>query len=144
MILRRYGRRYHSVRPNFNPAAMTEVGFQRDRAFSISAAGFADGYRAVTTDEVSAEADAGVQRHAERELLAGLEQALADRAAALEPGQVLVVLNERDDWPKTRERREAVIVDGDNRFHFHWRVDPPLRLAVYEARTSVQASPPRG
>ena len=130
MILRRYGRWYHSVRPNFNPAAMTEIGFQRDRAFSLPADDFADGYRAVTTGEVSAEADGDVQRHAERELLARLEQGLADREAALAPGRLLVVLNERDDWPKTRERREAVIVEGENRFHFHWWVDPPLRIAV--------------
>ena len=134
MILRRYGRWYHSVRPNFNPAAMTEIGFQRDRAFSLFADDFADGYRAVTTDEVGAKADGDVQRHAERELLAKLERALDNRVAALEPGQVLVVLNQRDDWPRTRERREAVIVDGENRFHFHWWVDPPLRLAVYGAR----------
>ena len=136
MILRRYGRLYHGVRPSFNPAAMTEIGFQRDRTFSISAADFESDYRPVITDGVSAEADGDVQRHAERELLAKLEQALEDRAAALEPGQVLVVLNERDEWPKTRERREAVIVGGENRFHFHWWVDPPLRVGVYEVAKS--------
>jgi len=134
MILRRYGRRYHSVRPNFNPAAMTEVGFRRDHAFSISVADFEERYSAAKTDEVSAEADGGVQRHAERGLLTKLERALEEREAALDPGQVLVVLNERDDWPKTRERREAVIVDGENRFHFHWRVHPPLRLATCGVR----------
>lgn len=132
MILRRYGRWYHSVRPNFNPAAMTEIGFQRDRVFSVSAADFEDGYRAVATDELGAEADGDVQRHAERELLGRLEGVLAQRAAALETGQVLIVLNERTDWPKTRERREAVVVDGENRFHFHWWVDPPLRVGVFE------------
>jgi len=142
MILRRYGRWYHSVRPNFNPAAMTEIGFQRDRVFSLSADDFAAGYRAVKTEEVGAEADGGVQRHAERELLAILEQALADRVAALKPGQVVVVLNERDGWPRTRERREGVIVEGENRFHFHWWVDPPLRLAVYAPGTGPAPSPP--
>lgn len=131
MILRRYGRWYHSVRPNFNPAAMTEIGFQRDRAFSLPAADFTDGYRSVTAAEVSAEADGGVQRHAERELLTRLERELEDRVAGLDPGQVVVVLNERDGWPKTRERREAVIVEGENRFHFHWWVEPPLRLGVF-------------
>lgn len=135
MILRRYGRRYHSVRPNFNPAAMTEVGFRRDHAFSISVADFEERYGAAKVDEVSATADGGVQRDAERGLLKKLERTLEEREAALEPGQVLVVLNERDDWPKTRERREAVIVDGENRFHFHWRVDPPLRVATRGLRT---------
>ena len=133
MILRRYGRRYHSVRPNFNPAAMTEIGFRRDRAFSLSADDFADGYRAVTAAELGATAEGGVQRHAERELLAKLERSLTERETALGPGQVVVVLNARNDWPKTRERREAVIVDGENRFHFHWWVDPPRRIGVYQS-----------
>lgn len=132
MILRRYGKWYHSVQPNFNPAAMTEIGFQRDRAFSISAADFEGRNRAVTTTEVGAEADGDVQRHAERELLAKLEGALGEMVAGLGDGRVLVVLNERDNWPKTRERREAVIVEGENRFHFHWWVDPPLRVGVFE------------
>ncbi|MDE2795774.1 MAG: hypothetical protein OXL34_13220 [Gemmatimonadota bacterium] len=137
MILRRYGKWYHSVEPNFNPAAMTEIGFQRDRVFSVSAADFDDGYRVVTTDEVGAEADGDVQRHAERKLLRRLEDALRERVAALEAGQVLVVLNERTDWPKTRERRDKVIVDGENRFHFHWWVDPPLRVGVFAGEATA-------
>ena len=136
MILRRYGNWYHSVRPNFNPAAMTEIGFQRDRVFSVSVADFEDGYRSVTGTEVGAEADGDVQRHAERELLAKLEGALGERVAGLGPGQVLVVLNDRTDWPKTRERREKVIVDGENRFHFHWWVDPALSVGVFEDKAT--------
>lgn len=136
MILRRYGKWYHSVEPNFNPAAMTEIGFQRDRVFSVSVGDFEDGYSAVATHDVGAEADGDVQRHAERELLAGLERALTDHVGELEPGQVLVVLNDRTDWPKTRERREAVIVEGENRFYFHWWVDPPLRVGVFEAKAT--------
>ncbi len=136
MILRRYGKWYHSVQPNFNPAAMTEIGFQRDRVFSVSAADFEGGNRAVSTEKIGAEADGDVQRHAERELLGKLEQALRDHVAALGPGQVLVVMNERTDWPKTRERREGVIVDGENRFHFHWWVDPPLKVGVFEGEVA--------
>ena len=136
MILRRYGKWYHSVQPNFNPAAMTEIGFQRDRVFSVSAADFEDGFCEVTTAEVGAEADGDVQRHAERELLAKLEGVLKERVAGLGAGQVLVVLNDRVDWPKTRERREAVIVDGENRFYFHWWVDPPLRVGVFEGEVA--------
>lgn len=136
MILRRYGKWYHSVQPNFNPAAMTEIGFQRDRVFSVSAADFEDGYEAVDSQEIGAEADGDVQRHTERELLAKLEQALRDHVAALGSGQVLVVMNDRTDWPKTRERREAVIVDGENRFYFHWWVDPPLRVGVFEGKAA--------
>ena len=136
MILRRYGKWYHSVEPNFNPAAMTEIGFQRDRVFSVSAASFEDGYNAVDSQEIGAEANGDVQRHAERELLAKLEQALRDHVAALGSGQVLVVQNDRTDWPKTRERREAVIVDGENRFYFHWWVDPPLVVGTFEGKAA--------
>lgn len=133
MILRRYGSFYHSVRPNFNPTAITEIGFMRDRVFSIRTADFDSGHKLVETHELVAEANAAVQRHAEKALLANLEDAVQQQLAQLAPGQVVVVLNEREDWPKTRERREAVIVEGENRFHFHWWVDPPLRVAVYSA-----------
>ncbi len=133
MIVRRYGTWYHSVIPSFNPAAMTEIGFRRDRRHSIAADEFASGYRLIETGEVDAEADAPVQRDAERALLANLEGALGEWVDRLRPDQVLVVLNERDDWPKTRERREGIIVEGENRFYFHWWVDPPLRVAVYSA-----------
>ena len=133
MIFRRYGSFYHSVTPNFNPTAITEIGFMRDRVFSIRTADFDSGHKLVETHELVAEENAAVQRHAEKALLANLEEVVQERVAQLAPGQVLVVLNEREDWPKTRERREAVIVEGENRFHFHWWVDPPLRVAVYSA-----------
>lgn len=134
MILKRYGAFYHSVKPNFNPTAITEIGFLRDREFSIRVSDFDSGYQPGETVALAAEADADVQRHAEKALLTKLEDALQERVAGLVPGQLLVVANERDDWPKTRERREAVIVEGENRFHFHWWVDPPLRLAIHDAR----------
>ena len=131
MIVRRYGKWYHSVQPNFNPTAMTEIGFQRDRVFSIAAAELEVDYRELEADELGADANADVQRDAEKALLADLEGNLKDWAARLDPGQLLVVKNGRSDWPKTRERREAVIVDGENRFHFHWWVDPPLKVGIY-------------
>lgn len=131
MIVRRYGKWYHSVEPNFNPAAMTEIGFQRNRVFSVAAAELEADYRELASGELSAQAEAAVQRHAERALLADLEERLGEWASRLEPGQLLVVGNGRTDWPKTRERREAVIVEGENRFHFHWWVEPPLRVGIY-------------
>ncbi len=133
MILKRYGTSYHSVTPNFNPTAITEIGFMRDRARSIRVDDFDAGYRLVDEVELGAEADAKVQRHAERTLLEKLERSLGERVASLRDGQVLIIRNERDDWPKTRERKEGVIVDGENRFHFHWWVDPPLKVGIYGA-----------
>ena len=131
MIVRRYGKWYHSVQTNFNPAAMTEIGFLRDRVFSIAAAELEEDYEELAAGELDAKTNAAVQRDAERTLLAKLEGRLNDWAARLEPGQILAVKNGRTDWPKTRERREAVIVEGENRFHFHWWVDPPLRVGIY-------------
>ncbi len=138
MIIRRYGAAWHSVVSNFNPAAMTEIGFRRDHRFSIRVARLEEDYRLVAEAELVAEADAPVQRDAERTVLANMERALGERVAALGPGQLLAVQNERGDWPRTRERREGVIVEGENRFHFHWWVEPPLRVAVFARADSGQ------
>lgn len=132
MILRRYGSTYHSVDPAFNPAALNEIGFRRNHAFSVAAAEFGESYAQVAVRELSANAESGVQRKAEAELLAQLEQALTDEAGKLADGQALVILNDRDDWPKTRERRGALADEDDGGFQFHWSVEPPLRVGVYE------------
>lgn len=131
MILKQYGTSYHSVESNFNSTAMTEVGFRRDHAFSISVEDFDRGYEKVSESELGAEASGSVQGEVEEEVLSKLDEALAAAAGGLEQGQVLVVLNGRDDQPKTRERRESVVVGGDTRFQFHWWVEPPLRVAVF-------------
>lgn len=137
MILKRYGRAYHSVEPNFNPAGMTEIGFQRDQAFAMSADEFDEAYERLTTDELQAEAKGPVQRETEQVLLRNLEEALAGRLAALGDEQVLVVTNGAGDWPKTREEREVVQDDLHNRFHFRCWVAPPLKVAVYRRRADA-------
>jgi len=136
VILRRYGIKYHSVASNFNPTAMTEIGFQRDRAFAVSAADFDAEYERVETLELTAEADGKIQGYTERTLLHRLDEKLADVVGALREGQVLVIENGRDDWPKTRERREVVPDGLDNRFHFRYWVEPGLKVAVYGRRAS--------
>ena len=134
MILRRYGNAYHRVEPNFNPTAITEIGFQRDRRLSIPVADFEAEWERIDGDEVSAEADETVQREAERLLLRRLEEALREKLTKLAEGEALVVESGRDDWPKTRERKEVVAEALDNRFHFHWWVEPALKVAVYRRR----------
>ena len=52
MIVRRYGSWYHSVTPSFNPSAMTEIGFRRDRQHSFPADEFSTGHRLVDAGEV--------------------------------------------------------------------------------------------
>lgn len=140
MILKRYGKAYHSVEPNFNPAGMTEIGFQRDRAFSMAADEFEEAYERLTEDELRAEAEGAVQREAEQALLRNLEEALAGRLGALGDEQVLVVTNDAGDWPKTREQREMVPEDMHNRFHFRGWIDPPLKVAVCQPRRSGERS----
>ncbi|MDH3224215.1 MAG: hypothetical protein OEO23_10910 [Gemmatimonadota bacterium] len=134
MILKQYGSSYQSVEPNFNSAAMTEVGFRRDREFSVSLEDFEAGYEPISESDLAAQASGSVQSEVENEVLANLEAALMAAAQGLDSDQVLVVLNGRDDQPKTRERRQSVVVDGENRYHFHWSVDPPLRVAVFRQR----------
>lgn len=134
MILRRYGTAYHSVQPNFNPTAITEIGFRRDRLYSVSAADFESQWKRIDGAEIGAEADGEVHRETERALLRRLEKALRDKVSALAEDEALVVENGRDDWPKTRERREVVVGELDNRFHFHWWVEPLLGVAVHRRR----------
>ncbi len=137
MILKRYGKAYHSVEPNFNPAGMTEIGFQRDRAFSLAVDEFDEAYERLTTDELRAEAEGPVQREAEQALLGKLEEALAGRLGTLSDDQVLVVTNDAGDWPRTREERKVAPEDLHNGFHFRWWVDPPLKVAIYRRRSDA-------
>ena len=132
MILRRYGTSYQSVDTNFNPSAMTEIGFRQNRDFSISVDDFEGSYTLVESQDLVAEADAEVQNVAEAKVLDDLNAALQGVVAGLGEGQVVVILNGRDDHPKTRERKEPVIIEGENRLHFHWWIDPPLKVAVYQ------------
>ena len=131
MILRQYGTSFQEVETNFNPSAMTEVGFQRTRAFSIPVDELESSYQVVESTDLVAEADAEVQKDAEAAVLHNLEEALQSWVDRLAEGQYLVILNGRDDHPKTRERKETRVVDGVNRYHFYWWVDPPLRVAIY-------------
>jgi len=55
MILKQYGTSYHSVETNFNSRALTEVGFRRDRAFSVSVDDFVANYEKVTENAFAPE-----------------------------------------------------------------------------------------
>lgn len=138
VILKRYGKAYHSVQPNFNPAGITEIGFRRDRAFTMAADDFEEVYERLGADELRADAEGPVQRHAEKILLRKLEEVLARRVGELDGDRVLVVVNGANDWPKTRERREVVQEDVHNRYHFRWWIDPPLKVALWRKRGAGQ------
>jgi len=134
MLLRRYGTALHSVLPDFDPRAMTEVRFRRDRETSIPAEEFESRYEKVREAELTAESEGAVQTEAEQEVLDTLEGRLSEVLGGLDEGEVAVVESEQGvDFPKLRERKEGVIVKGENRLYFHWWVDPPLRVGVYRS-----------
>ena len=134
MILKRYGSRLHSVQPNFDSRALTEIGFRRDRRLSLGVEDFAEEYDAVETLELSASADGPVHDRAEQELLRNLEQKLSRVEADAGTGVVVIESAQGVDYPKTRDRKRNVIRDGRNRLYFHWTVDPPLRVSIFRRR----------
>jgi hypothetical protein len=134
MLLRRYGTALHSVVTDFDPRAMTEVRFRRDRERSIPADEFEAGWEKVREEGLTAESEGAVQSEAEQEVLDRLEARLTEVIEGLGEGEVAVVESEHgNDYPKLRERKEGVIIKGENRLHFHWWVDPPLRVGVYRS-----------
>lgn len=136
MILKLYGTSYHSVDPNFNSRALTEIAFRRNRAFSIPVEDFEASYEQVVERALTAETEGEVHDHAEAELLAKLEEELESLLSGLGEGEVLVVESrEGEDHPKTRDKKKNVVVDAENRLYFYWWVDPPLRMGVYRKKS---------
>lgn len=134
-LLRRFGGRLRGVEPRFDARALNEIGFQAVGTADEASEGFDARMVLVREALVDAASDGPVQSDAEALLLDRLRASLDALLADLAEGEVAVVENQPGvDWPKTRERRKDVIVDGENRFHFHWRVDPPLRILIYRGR----------
>ncbi len=132
MILRRYGSTVRSVELNFDARALTEIGFRREGGFALPVEEFEGAYRKEREVELAPRAEGSVQTETEEEVLAHLTDGIRAVESALAPDEVLLVESEQGvDFPKLRERREGIIVDGENRLHFHWWVDPPLRLGIY-------------
>ena len=131
MILKRYGTRLHSVQPDFDSRALTEIGFRRDRRLSLRADDFAEEYQVGETLELSANADGPVHDRAEQELLRNLERELRRVEADAGEGVVVIESAQGVDYPKTRDRKQNQIREGRNRLYFHWTVDPPLRVGIY-------------
>jgi hypothetical protein len=134
-LLRRQGTRVLAVETNFDYRAMNEIAFRPAGGGPEPAESFDARMERVKEVELEAATDGPVQATAEAALLEQLEEGLNRCLAELSAGEVLVIESAPGvDWPKTKERRKDVVVDGENRFHFHWRVEPPLRVAVYRER----------
>jgi hypothetical protein len=134
-IFRRYGSAYHSIDTNFDSLALNEIAFRRNREESIAADDMDSRFETVSTHELVAEAEGDVQDHTEQALLDELEAKLTELRGAAGDTDLLVVENEQGhDWPKTRQKTSNVIVEGENRLHFHYSVAPPLRVTVRRSK----------
>ena len=135
MILKQYGTSFQSVETNFNSRALTEIAFRRDRVFSIPTEEFDSTYEKVGERAFSPETEGDVHDHAEEELLKALDSSVREAMSSLAQGEVLVVESrEGADYPKTRDKKKNVVVDGENRLYFYWRIEPALRLGVYKKK----------
>lgn len=135
MIFRKYGTKYHSVVPNFDARAMTEVGFQRSGDEPIDADEFAAQYERIDGRELTATAEGSVQDEVERETLNRLLEQLRALESEVGPEAVLVVESEQGkDYPKTREKTTTKVEGLSNKLHFERTIDPPLRIGVYRKR----------
>lgn len=131
IIFRRYGSSYHSVDTNFDSLALNEIAFRRNREESISVDDFESGFETLSSHDLVAEAEGNVQDHTEQVLLDRLEAQLQELGKDLGDAAVFVIENEQgNDWPKTRQKTSNVVVEGENRLHFHYSVAPPLRVTV--------------
>jgi hypothetical protein len=131
MIFRRYGTSYQSIDTNFDSKALNEIGFRRNHEESIPADGFDEAYTTVASHELVAEAEGNEQDRTEAVLLERLSAQLEALRSALGEGELLVVENEQGHgWPKTKQAISNVIVEGENRLHFHYTMAPPLKLTV--------------
>ena len=137
MILKRYGAKLQSVRPNFDAHAMTEVGFMKDEEQVFTAQEFEQSYERLEERELRARSEGHVQSLAEHALLHSLEEQVLDLEQSLGNHAVLVVENEAGrDMPKTRHTQRTLTEEGENRLHFEFTVDLPLRLGIYRLRSS--------
>ena len=137
MIFKKYGSSYHSVAPNFDSRAMTEVGFQKSGDRSVPASEFDQQYELEETRELTAAAEGDVQDRVEKELLESLRKQLIDLEQSAGDHSVLVITSEAGkDYPKSREKTSMKVVGHDNKLHFQRSIEPPLRVAVYRLRTS--------
>lgn len=135
MIVRRYGKTVQSVEPNFDARAMTEVGFLRTSALSMSAEEFLESYEKVDEHALTAASEGEVQDEAEQALLASLRERIDALEAELGEDHVLMVESmPGQDYPKTRCKSEVRVVGYENRLYFFWTIEPALRLGVYRKK----------
>lgn len=136
MILRRYGHTVTSVAPNFDSHALTEISFTRNGEKVIPAADFGRGYERTASHELTAHAAGDVQDEVKTAVLEDLQRQLETLDRELAGGALLLIENEPGkDQAKTRGVQRTKVVQGANRLHFEYSIDPPLKLGVYVERS---------
>jgi hypothetical protein len=136
VIYKRYGSSYHSVDLNFDGKAMTEVGFRRSGAHSFEVEALGGVYEHMETVELATESEGPVQTETEQLMLDRLREKIEGIGAALPEGGIALVENESGhDYPKPRQEIKNVVVEGENRLHFHYTMAPALRLGLYELKS---------
>ncbi len=132
----RYGNNYQSVSFEFAAKALNEVGFRRDRESAFPVESLEAEYERIETLEITAEAEGNVQSETEQLLLDRLKEQAEAAVESLPVGGVAIVANERGgrDQPKPRQTIGNVVVEGENRLHFTYHVEPPLRLDLYRSK----------
>ncbi|NJD10948.1 MAG: hypothetical protein FIB01_11120 [Gemmatimonadetes bacterium] len=135
MILKRYGDKLHSVRPNFDANAMTEVSFRRDREAEFTPEEFAARFEWFEERQLTATSEGQVKSLAEHAALHYLEEQVLDLEQQVRAHAVLVVENATGaDASKTRSTQRTLVEAGENRLFFTFRIDPPLRLSIHRRR----------
>jgi hypothetical protein len=130
MIIRRYGNRFHSVSLDFDPTAMTEVGFRRDGTREWDAEEFLAAYEMIREEALMAQATDVVQEAAERIMLDNLKVQVNELLEGLEEGQFLSVESRMGvDHPRTRYDRPT---RGDREFTY--TLDKPLRVGIWSKK----------
>ena len=135
MILRVYGKRVEGVEPVFEALAITSVGFRRNRMFSMLKDEFEASYEKIDGHELTSSSEGSVQIEVQQELLQHLEGRLRDLDAGLDEDSMILIESRRGvDHPRTREKKENLVVSGENRLYFRWWIEPPLRVGIYRRR----------
>lgn len=133
-LARQYGERIHAVRPRFDARALTEIAFERlEEAWPAEE--WLASHERVGEHDLTAEAEGEVKDEAEHLLLERLQQRLQATLMELPDDATALVENGPRDHPKTRDTTTEIVHPLGNRMHFHYRVEPPLRLGIYHRRS---------
>lgn len=140
MIAKRYGKQVHSVEPDFSAVAMNEISFRRDQGWSLDMETFEREYERGAEHNLVASGDGDIQTDVETGILNTLLADIHALEAATAADDVLLIENEpARDYPKLHSTQRTIVVGFENRLHFTYTVDPPLRIGIYRLR-----NPPAG